>query len=267
MRIVTKFILVLIFSVFVIQCRAVSQRSEKLSQSSEWKVNAANCLNPPHGKCPVWPAEFSAPFGLHSSIPPISNASSMFYYKFLEDSLQAQRISYQQHCFPFVNARSPFESKPCDLYFVGQGSNHSTGIYLSQPAHGIDCCSFYSGVGAVPTNFLRAYKYQGTNESAPDLYGNTVKCDHWVGPESFEYWTVSHYDKLYKNWGHDIVFKDGPTGVTWRWGNFDVTPQDDGLFKLPGTNMQCATKCSKFVTPEEHDAVAVYLRKWHRQAL
>ena len=50
-------------------------------------------------------------------------------------------------------------------------------------------------------------------------------CDYWLGPEGFKYWTVGHHDKLYKNYGHDIVFQDGPTGVTWRWGNFDVSPQ------------------------------------------
>ena len=80
----------------------------------------------------------------------------------------------------------------------------------------------------------------------PDFYGNQVSTDHWEGPLNFEYWTVGHNDKLYKNWGHDIVFKDGPTGVTWQWGNFDVSPQDDSLFKLPGSMDECSKKCPTF---------------------
>ena len=62
---------------------------------------------------------------------------------------------------------------------------------------------------------MHAYTYQGTNQSAPDLYGNEVSCDAWTGPEGFKYWTVGHHDARYSNWGHDIVFQDGPTGVTW----------------------------------------------------
>ena len=58
------------------------------------------------------------------------------------------------------------EAKPCKLLFV------PAGIYLMQPAFGIDCCSFVEGVGAVPPAFLRAYTYAETNISAPDMYGN-----------------------------------------------------------------------------------------------
>ena len=79
-----------------------------------------DCIGSPDDKCPVWPKQFSAPFGLHASVPPIANASSMFYYKFLENGTQATVVDYQEHCFPFVNVRSAFESKPCKLYFVGQ---------------------------------------------------------------------------------------------------------------------------------------------------
>jgi len=128
-----------------------------------------------------------------------------------------------------------------------------------QPALGIDCCTFVSGVGAVPPAFLRAYKYQGTNESQPDYYGNAVMTDHWAGPEGFEYWTVSHYDERYHNWGHDIVFKDGPTGVTWRWGNFNVAPQDDSLFALPA-GADCSKTCSKLLAAEDHAAMASHAR-------
>ena len=142
------------------------------------------------------------------------------------------------------------------MYFVG-GKN--TGIYLSQPAHDIDCCTFVKGVGAVPPTFLQAYTYKGTNVMKPDYAGNSVNTDYWSGPEGFKYWTVSHNDKKYKNWGHDIVFQDGPTGVTWQWGDFTVTPQDDKIFDLPGTEAQCATQCSKFLTKDEHDALSKHV--------
>jgi len=215
-----------------------------------------DCSGSPDGKCPIWPSQFSAPFGLHSGFPTsIGNASSTFYYKFLQgdNATQAQLVDYSTRCFPFVSARNFFESKPCKLLFI------PSGIYLMQPALGIDCCTFVSGVGAVPLQFLRAYTYQGTNVSAPDLYGNDVMTDHWTGPESFEYWTVSHYDSLYHNWGHDIVFKDGPTGVTWRWGNFDVAPQDDSLFELPA-GADCSKTCSKFLAAEDHAAMLAHAR-------
>ena len=131
---------------------------------------AADCIGSPDGKCPIWPTEFDAPFGLHASVPDIKNASSTFRYKFVANGTQAQRVEYDEHCFPFVNARSPFEAKACTLYFVPGG------IYLAQPAHDIDCCLFQAGVGAVPPQFLRAYTYKGTNQTAPDMYGNDVSC-------------------------------------------------------------------------------------------
>ena len=224
---------------------------------------AEGCIDSPGGKCPVWPTEFDAPFGLHSTVPSIQNASSAFLYKFVPNGTQAQRVDYHEHCFPFVNARSPFESKACSLYFV------PSGIYLNQPAHGIDCCLFKSGVGAVPPQFLRAYTYKGTNQSAPDMYGNEVSCDAWSGPEGFKYWTVGHHDARYHNWGHDIVFQDGPTGVTWRWGNFNVRAQDDSLFALPADAQTCAKSCSVFLSAAEHDAVTRYVSRYHvhRQAM
>ena len=99
----------------------------------------------------------------------------MFYYKYTDNGTQAQRVDYNSHCFPFANARSVFESKPCKLYFVG---GPKIGIYLHQPAHNVDCCQFVAGVGTVPPQFLRAYTYKGTNMSAPDMYGNNVSCDY-----------------------------------------------------------------------------------------
>jgi hypothetical protein len=219
---------------------------------------ARGCIGAPGNKCPVWPREFSAPFGLHSGFPwYIKNASSMFYYKFLENGTQAQLVDYQQHCFPLVNAKSSFESKPCKLYFEPKG------IFLSQPAHGVDCCTFVSGVGAVPPTFLQAYTYKSTDQMAPDLYGAQVSCDYWEGPEGFKYWTVGHDDAKYKNWGHDIVFQDGPTGVTWRWGGFTVEPQDDSTFQLPGTDEECAKTCSKVLSVEEHDALTEHVQRFY----
>jgi len=134
-----------------------------------------DCQGTPDGKCPIWPREFSAPFGLHATVPSIGNASSMFYYKFEEQGTQAQLVDYSTRCFPFASGRNFFQSKPCKLLFRPEA------IYLMQPALGVDCCTFVSDVGPVPPNFLRAYTYQHTNESAPDLYGNQVQCDKWTG--------------------------------------------------------------------------------------
>ena len=136
-------------------------------------ASAADCLGT--DKCPVWPREFSAPFALHANIPPISNASASFYYKYMADNTtRAQLVDYSR-CFPFVSVGGFFSSKPCKLLFI------PSGIYLMQPARGIPCCTFVSGVGAVPPNFLHAYTLAGSNVSAPDMYGNSVSCDHWTG--------------------------------------------------------------------------------------
>ena len=114
------------------------------------------CINAPNNKCPIWPRQFQAPFGLHSGFPSeIKNASSTFYYKFLENGTQAQLVDYKEHCFPFVNAHSIFEKTPCKLYFEPRG------IFLSQPGHNIPCCTFVQHVGAVPPTFLQAYTYKG----------------------------------------------------------------------------------------------------------
>ena len=209
-----------------------------------------NCIG--SKECPVWPREFEAPFGLHASIPSIENASSTFYYKFLENGTQAQLVSYDTRCFPFVNAKSAFEKWPCKLLFI------NSGIYLSQPKHDIECCQFVSGVGAVPPNFLRSYTFKGTNVSAPDMYGNNVMCDYWEGPQGFKYWTTNHFDKLY-NYGHDIVFQDGPTGVTWRWGRFNVRPQNDSKFQLFADPSICSKSCTKFLSKVEMERLGSHL--------
>ena len=83
-------------------------------------------------------------------------------------------MDYRERCFPLVNAKSSFEAKPCKLYL-------SPGHLLSQPSHNIDCCTFVSGVGAVPPTFLQAYTYKSTDQLAPDFYGNQVSCDYWEG--------------------------------------------------------------------------------------
>jgi len=182
----------------------------------------------------------------------------MFYYKYLSgapNSTQAQLVDYVDRCLPFVNIKSALKAIPCKLLFI------NSGIYLHQPKHDIDCCRFVKDVGAVPPAFLKAYTYKGTNISAPDMYGNNVMCDQWDGPQGFQYWTVSHYDKLYKNWGHDILFKDGPTGVTWRWGNFNVTEQPDELFQLFSDPATCSKSCTKFLTEEERAEMERHIAK------
>jgi len=189
-------------------------------------------------ECPVWPAEFSAPFGMYSTLPPIKNASSTFYYKVHEDGTKRQLVDYSTYCFPFVNLLHYHQ--PCKLYFQPEG------IFLSQPGH-VDCCQFNAAnVSAVPLQFLHAFTLKGTNVTSTDYYGNKVSTDYWEGPLGFKYWTVNHYDKLYKNWGHDIVFQDGPTGVTWQWGNFDLSPQADSVFQLPKSLAECSQKCPTF---------------------
>merc|ERR1712211_170139 len=85
------------------------------------------------------------------------------------------------------------------------------------------------------------------------MYGNTVKCDEWEG-QTFKYWTVGKNDPLYNNVGHDIVFQDGPTGVTWRWGNFNVTIQPADVFELP-TVGDCSESCPTFLTDSEIGAL------------
>ena len=151
-------------------------------------------------ECPVWPQEFSAPFTLYSNLRIIRGAKCEFYYSYTEER-QVQTVSYPEKCFPFVNFPSEtFSDLPCTLWF------NPSGIFLSQPGR-VDCCTFKAGVGAVPPQFLQSMSLVGQDVDAPDMYGNTVKCDEWEG-QTFKYWTVGKNDPLYKNVGHDIVFQD-----------------------------------------------------------
>jgi len=179
-----------------------------------------------------------------SSIPSITAAKSNFYYKYTS-ALQVQTVDYYEKCFPFVNARTAFSNLPCKLFF------NPKGIYLTQPGR-VDCCKFKADVGAVPPQFLQSYKLSAQGVSKPDMYGGQIKTDQWDGPEGFQYWTSAKDDSTY-GFGHDIVFKDGPSGVTWRWGNFSVTPQDEKLFELPAGN--CEEDCPKFLSSDEISAL------------
>jgi len=225
----------------------VANHTSDLSSCSA-AVSAAWCDHPPacigKDECPIWPKEFASPFTLHATVPHIDGAKSNFYYKYTAD-VQVQTVDYYEKCFPFVNARTAFNNLPCKLFF------QPTGIYLSQPGR-VDCCKFVDKVGAVPPEFLQSYTYKGS-EKAPDMYGNSVQCDKWEGPSGFKYWTVGHDDAKYKNFGHDIVFQDGPTGVTWRWGNFKVEPQADSLFELPAG--KCEESCPKYLGAEDAEGL------------
>lgn len=237
------------------KCTAcIQEHSEDLSvcsatESTEWCDHPDACIGA--DECPVWPVEFAAPFGLHATIPPIDGAKSTFYYKYTAE-IQAQTVDYYEKCFPFVNLRTPFSNLPCKLIFKPNG------IYLSQPGR-VQCCKFVGDVGAVPPEFLQSFKRTAQDEEALDMVGNKVKCDRWEGPDGFKYWTVGHNDAIYKNFGHDILFQDGPTGVTWRWGNFSVAPQANSLFDLPdaGDGHSCEDSCPKFLSSEELEALAL----------
>jgi len=195
-------------------------------------------------ECPVWPDEFSAPFTLHAGFPKIDGAKSNFYYKYTAE-VQLQTVDYYEKCFPFVNARTAFNNLPCKLFF------NPKGIYLSQPGR-VDCCQFVEGVGAVPPPFLQSYNLSARGVMKPDMYGAQIKTDQWDGPQGFKYWTSAKDDPTY-GFGHDIVFQDGPTGVTWRWGKFSVVPQDASLFELP--EGKCDEACPKFLSTEELSAL------------
>eukprot|EP00744_Colponema_vietnamica_P020028 GILI01028412.1.p2 GENE.GILI01028412.1~~GILI01028412.1.p2 ORF type:complete len:230 (-),score=44.61 GILI01028412.1:32-694(-) len=179
---------------------------------------------------PVWPQSFAMQFGLNDEIalPPIHNASAVMYYSW---PIQQQRISYHTHCLPLAHYNAAYH--PCDLYF-----NNVQGVVLVAPEAGVDCCTFVSGVGAVPPTFLQAFNFSSV-ETAPDMFGNEVSCNYWTGPGGFGYWTsVSH--------GIDVQFRDGPTGVYWNIDmDFDVAPQPSSLFTLPTTG-NCSAPCSFF---------------------
>jgi len=134
-------------------------------------------------ECPVWPAEFSAPFGLYSTIPPIHNATSTFYYK-VTDGIKKQMVDYSTYCFPFVNIFH--YHTPCKLYFQPEG------IFLSQPGH-VNCCQFNSdNVSAVPIQFLHSYTLKESNVKAQDYYRIAL---YHMGPCRGLHYTI---------WGHIV---------------------------------------------------------------
>mmetsp|Transcript_19596 Transcript_19596/g.75226 ORF Transcript_19596/g.75226 Transcript_19596/m.75226 type:complete len:232 (-) Transcript_19596:76-771(-) len=173
---------------------------------------------------PVWPEQFDSPFGLNWSLlgdKLIVNATSHLYYDY---TIEAQLIDYPELCFPFAFPGS-FEY-PCQLLFI------PSGIYVTAPDAGIDCCLLDAGVGTVPPEFLRAFIFKDV-EDANDWYGNTYECNHWVSGGGFAYWTSME--------GLDIQFKDDDTGVYWNFGPFNVEAQDPSLFDLPAGN--CSSPC------------------------
>ncbi|KJE89608.1 hypothetical protein CAOG_01043 [Capsaspora owczarzaki ATCC 30864] len=175
---------------------------------------------------PIWPIQFDVPFGLNwVGGTLINNASSHFYYNF---DLEAQVIQYDTHCFPLAHWNAVFY--PCKLYFTAKPA-----IYLASPANGIDCCLFQDGVGTVPPNFLGGFNYSGSTQIIKDYYGVSHNTYHWKGIEDFGYWTDVSSEV-------DVQFQDGPTGVHWNFGNFNVVNQTASIFALPAGN--CETKCN-----------------------
>eukprot|EP01095_Lingulamoeba_sp_RSL-Kostka_P004376 TRINITY_DN1554_c1_g1_i1.p1 TRINITY_DN1554_c1_g1~~TRINITY_DN1554_c1_g1_i1.p1 ORF type:complete len:251 (+),score=69.09 TRINITY_DN1554_c1_g1_i1:81-755(+) len=207
-------------------------------------VLSTYCQNTPQK--PVWPIQFSAPFGLYESniLIRIKNASSTFYYNW---EVESQLIDYTEHCFPFaaIGARK----HPCKMFF------NPKGIFLQSPDLDINCCTMFPGVGGVPPNFLRGFNYSSI-ETADDYYGDTHTCNYWVGIDGFAYWTDEQN-------GHDVKFKDGNTGVTWQWGSFQVGPQDPSMFDLPSGD--CSKSCIPFgLKPfEEQDIMFKSALKYH----
>eukprot|EP00693_Jakoba_libera_P002838 EC692931.1.p2 GENE.EC692931.1~~EC692931.1.p2 ORF type:complete len:222 (+),score=87.66 EC692931.1:99-764(+) len=185
---------------------------------------------------PVWPTNFVSPFGLYVAFPSVVNGSADFYYKY--DSLaQAQLIDYQQHCIPLVHWDAV--GHPCQLFF------QPSGIYVHQPATGLECCQLVADVGAVPPEFLKPFTFDSVQQNITDMYGDSHTTNYWTGPDDFAYWTDA-------TTGFDVRFKDGPTGITWRWGNFDVKEQSVDTFKLPNPN--CSKKCGFLGKAQEMSA-------------
>lgn len=172
---------------------------------------------------PVWPQQFDVPFGLHAIFPPINNATAHLYYDW---TVQAQLIDYPEKCFPFAHWDSAFH--PCKLYFNPQG------VFVSAPAIGLDCCTLAAGVGAIPPAFLSGFNFSSI-ESATDLYGDEHTCNYWLGTEDFGYWTDEYTN-------HDVQFRDGPSGVEWHFGHFNVENQTSSLFDLPYGG-DCSSSC------------------------
>jgi len=157
---------------------------------------------------------------------PVVNGQSHFYYNW--NQYQAQTVAYPYQCIPLLPNGT---QQPCTLYF------NPNGVYLSQPALGQQCCLAFPGVGAVPPAFLAGFTWNST-QSAPDMYGMQHECNFWEG-SGFQYWTDVDTN-------HDVFFNDGGSGAFWAWGKFNVVPQNQSLFTLPGTTAQCNTACPGF---------------------
>ena len=91
------------------------------------------CFNAPNNECPIWPAEFSAPFGMYTPGNNQANISSVYYFKQTDDIL-ANLIDYPEGCVP-VNAASTNHNVACKLLFT------ATDTYLTMPDAGVECCT------------------------------------------------------------------------------------------------------------------------------
>ena len=174
---------------------------------------------------PVWPTNFQTPFGLYVAFPPVKNATAEFYYKY-DSEAQVQLLDYQQHCIPLVHWDAV--GHPCKLYF------NPSGVYVHQPATGLECCQLVADVGAVPPDFLTPFNFSSVQSNIIDYYGVSHTTNYWTGPDDFAYWTDA-------TTGDDVRFQDGPTGIHWYYGKFVVKPQSADIFKLPDSN--CSKKC------------------------
>lgn len=172
-------------------------------------------------KKPVWPLEFDVPFYMSNPTPLIVNSSSHLYYNW---NLEAQVIDYKENCLPMKNPQAYLH--PCKLYFV------PAGIYLSQPALGVECCELVPGVGSIPPEFLKAFNFTRV-ETAYDMHGKAHTCNRWDADGGFTYWTET-------GTGLDIAMNDGDTH--WAFGDFHARKQHPGIFSLPHKG-DCSQAC------------------------
>jgi len=183
---------------------------------------------------PIWPVSFQARFGLDMIVPPpgtnIVNSTSMFYYN-LNDGVLGQLIDYPEFCPPSSVGKI---NSACKVLF---NEAPGGGIYITQPAEGVDCCQMFQGVGPTPRNFTRGFVWTGT-EIAQNYFGDSIQSDYYVGgdaPNQFYYWTqiITH---------HDVKFHDGG-GADWAWDHLNVTTVDPSVFDLFSDPATCAKSC------------------------
>jgi len=165
---------------------------------------------------PVWPIQFDAPFGMSTpkANPPIVNTSSHFYYNW---DIKASTIVYHERCLPGLWPDS--DKSGCTIWFL------PAGVYIGQEAVHLDCCLLIPGVGSVPPEFLKNFKYDSI-QLAEDYYGVNHTTYYWTGIDGFAYWTDAQTKA-------DIKFKDGETGIFWNFGELEDRPQDNKWFTLP----------------------------------